>query len=87
MRVFVVIASGDAAKVESALQNKQYPFFSVRADVWLVAAEGTTRELAENIGIRGGETSPGLVCAISGYSGRLRKEAWEWLALHEATNE
>lgn len=88
MRVFVVVATGDGSKVRTALQEKGYQHFPVKADAWLVAFEGTTRELAENVGIRGGETSPGLVCAISGYSGRLPKEAWEWLGLHhEAANE
>ena len=87
MRVFVVIATGDGVKVEAALREKEYQHFPVKGDVWLVAFDGTTRELAENIGIRGGETSSGLVCVISGYSGRLRKEAWEWLGLHEAASE
>jgi hypothetical protein len=87
MRVFVVIATRDGSKVQAALQEKQYQNFPVREDAWLVAFNGTTRELAENLGIRGGQTSPGLVCAISGYGGRLPKEAWEWLGLHEVTSE
>jgi hypothetical protein len=85
MRVFVVVATRDGPKVEAAL--KEYQHLPVKDDVWLVAFDGTTRELAQNIGIRSGDTSPGLVCAISGYSGRLPKEAWEWLSLHEVASE
>jgi hypothetical protein len=87
MRVFVVVATRDGPKVQAALSERQYQHLPVKGDVWLVAFDGTTKELAQNIGIRGGETSPGLVCAISAYSGRLPKEAWEWLSLHEVTSE
>jgi hypothetical protein len=87
MRAFVVIATRDSPKVQTALREKGYQYYTVNSDVWLVAFDGTTRQLAEELGVRSGQTGPGLVCAISGYSGRLPKEAWEWLALHEAKNE
>jgi hypothetical protein len=88
MRVFVVIATGTTPqKVLTAIQDGKYTYLPVKGDVWLVAFEGTTRELAEAIGIRGGENGPGLVCAIASYSGRLPNQAWEWLALHEAKSE
>lgn len=91
MRVFIVVATGNAPgaapKVLAAIQEKQFPYLPIKGDVWFVAFDGTTRELAESIGIRGGETSAGVVCPIAGYSGRLPKDAWDWLAIHETKSE
>jgi len=85
--VFVVVATGNAPKVLAAIQAKNYAYYTVKSDVWLVAFDGTTRELAESTGIRSGESGPGLTCLITGYSGRLPKEAWEWLGVHEVRSE
>jgi hypothetical protein len=73
--------------VLAAIQLKGYAHFSVKNDVWFVAFDGTIRELAEATGIRAGETGSGVVCPIAGYSGRLPKEAWDWLGVHEAQSE
>lgn len=87
MRVFVVISTSSPPAVLSAIQRLNHAHYAVKPDVWLVAAETTTRELTEALGIRGGENGAGLVCAISSYGGRLPKEAWEWLGLYEAKSE
>jgi hypothetical protein len=87
MRVFIVVATITPPKVGEAITSLKLANYPLRSDAWLVASESTTRELAEKLGIRGGENGAGLVCLIEGYSGRLVKDAWEWLALHEAKSE
>jgi hypothetical protein len=58
--------------------------YRLKADVWVVDYDGTTRALAEKIGIRG--TSPGgstgVVFPVSNYSGRAATEFWEWMKIH-----
>lgn len=87
MRVFVVVATSGAAAILTAIKAQKLPYYPLRDDAWMVASGSTTRALAEGLGIRGGTTGSGLVCLIEGYSGRLPKDAWEWLTLYEAKSE
>ena len=51
---------------------------------WLVSHTGTTKELAEILGISisdGNDTTPGIVVAITSYWGRATPDVWEWLQL------
>lgn len=82
MRIFAVIATKNPPDIGRKIRD-ELTNFQIKDDVWLVAASGTTREFAEQLGIRGGETDSGLVCSIESYSGRLPKDAWEWLAVHK----
>lgn len=87
MKVFVVIATTNPSRIGNTIQTAKFPSFALRDDAWLVASDATTREVAERLGIRGGESGSGIVCSINGYSGRMPKDVWEWLALHEAQSE
>jgi hypothetical protein len=87
MKVFIVVATRAAAAVSAAIRSKNLAHFEIKEDTWLIASDSTTRSLAEDLGIRGGQTGSGLVCLIEGYSGRLPKDAWEWLGLYEAKSE
>jgi hypothetical protein len=53
----------------------------------LLAQKKTTKNLAETLGIRGGESGASLVCLVENYSGRLPSEAWEWIRAHENKDE
>lgn len=87
MRIFMVMSSRDPDKLAEKISKSGYENFKIKSDSWFVSADGTTREVAEKLGIRGGETGPGIVCLVESYSGRLPKEAWEWLGLREARSE
>jgi hypothetical protein len=58
-------------------------FFSMGRSQWLVAAEGTAREVSDKLKITGVEP-PGItssvVFSVSGYFGRASSEVWEWIA-------
>ena len=61
-------------------------FYELKPDTWLVRYNGTTRELAEKIGVRQGTSGTGLVVSITGYSGRAPGDIWEWLKLNWETD-
>jgi hypothetical protein len=56
--------------------------YRLKQDTWFAAFNGTTRELAERLGIRGGERGAGVVVSIENYSGRTKTDLWEWLRLN-----
>ncbi len=89
MPIFIVVAT---RKVKSpsfaeAIQRENLKYYELKDDAWLLSYKGTTRELADLLGIRGGETGPGIVCLIESYSGRLPRDVWEWLKIYEGENE
>lgn len=55
--------------------------YELSHDQWMVVFEGTTQELAEKAGIRGGEEriGTGLALSVTTYSGRANTGLWEWL--------
>jgi hypothetical protein len=76
-QVFAVIATRGAE-----VQKLPEPsYYEIKDDAWLVSYEGTTRQLAERLGIRGGESGSGLVILAAGYSGRASSDVWEWLTV------
>ena len=87
MRVFVVIGRSQPKQIATAIESRGLASFEVDHNAWMVASDGTTREVAERLGIRNGENGTGLVCLIESYSGRLPADAWEWLKVYEAKSE
>lgn len=82
MSVFAVMSMGDGAstleaKIASVVGEGSR--FLLRDDVWLVAYDGTTQLLAEKLGIRSGESQPGIVLLVSNFSGRASPDIWAWL--------
>jgi hypothetical protein len=82
-QIFMVVAFRNPEAVRSRLiEIGSLVFYEPKPDTWLVRFGGTTRELAERLGIRQGDSGPGLVVSISGYSGRASNDLWEWLKLN-----
>lgn len=78
--MFIVVATKGADRVREAVTNfPDNSYYELRPDTWLVSYEGTTRKLAEDLGIIQGVNGSGLVAPISGYSGRGPSDMWEWL--------
>jgi hypothetical protein len=89
MPIFVVIATKNASDVEARIDALASEpgraidrFYPLRGDTWFVSYRGTTKELAEMLGIRQGETGSGVVVSIENYSGRASNDLWEWLKLN-----
>jgi hypothetical protein len=83
MLLFAVIATRGHKTIASAIEAKhQGKFYPVKDDVWLVAYDGTTQSLAEDLGIRDGRNGSGLVIPVGNYSGRASADLWEWLKVN-----
>ena len=84
--VFVVLSQHPNMDehLDAAIKEK-FPgnfFFMGRAQ-WLVAAEGTAREVSDKLGITGVEPPrvvSTVVFGVAGYYGRASSEMWEWVA-------
>jgi hypothetical protein len=89
MPVFVVIATRGADQIGERVGTLDgiKARFPIKDDAWLVTYEGTTRSLAEELGIRSGDSGSGLVFPIANYAGRAASELWEWLKLHMPKDE
>jgi hypothetical protein len=80
--VYFVTAHSQAASVRERIYGMiaQDDRYDLASDQWLVKFEGSTQDLAEKAGIRGGDAQigTGLVLSVSTYSGRAPTELWDW---------
>lgn len=84
-QIFAVIATRETDSVRREIEKfASDAFYQLTSDTWLVSYEGTTRQLAEHLGIRKGLTGAGLVILVGGYSGRASSDVWEWLKVHRS---
>lgn len=85
MPIFIIVSTRNinSPKFVAAIKREKLKHYELKNDTWLISYKGTTRELADVLGIRDGDTGPGIVCLIEGYSGRLPRDAWEWLKIYE----
>jgi hypothetical protein len=81
-QIFLVVGSKNPAAILTRIQELKLPYHSLQDDVWLIAYNGTTREMAEVLGVRDGSVGTGIVSAINSYSGRAAQEVWEWLKVN-----
>jgi hypothetical protein len=89
MPIFVVIATKEARQVGERIRAVQSDpeggitsCYELKPDTWFVAYDGTTRQLAEALGVRSGETGSGVVVSVENYSGRAGSDLWEWLRIN-----
>ena len=84
MPLFVVIAKSNPAAIKARVEDGyKDAYYELRNDAWIIDANVTSRELAENVGIRNDpHVGTGLVVSINGYSGRAENDLWEWLNVH-----
>ena len=87
MPVFVIILNRRQEMVVPRIEKfPEADRYRIKGDVWLVNYLGTSRSLAENIGIRGSSRGgpTGVVFPILDYSGRASPDLWDWLKLRTA---
>lgn len=82
MPLFLIVSDKNNPVLEKNIKS-EFPedHYIVAGNHWLVAADKTTRELADLFDIRVGGKGPAVVFKITAYSGRHRAGLWEWLAL------
>lgn len=83
--VFVVLAPGGPSPypAEESIR-KAFPndFYKFSDGIWFVSADGTSKEIAEKLGLDITKTSPVgpmLVMPTTGYFGLAGADLWEWL--------
>ena len=81
--VYFLTAHSQAARVRErvAAMFPEDERFELADDEWMVVFDGTTQELAEKAGIRGGDDQigTGLALSVTTYSGRAKTGLWDWL--------
>lgn len=88
MNQFVVIPTMSEtstldAKVQARFGTK---CFQLPLGQWLVAYDGTSKQLSDELGISEGEVGvTALVLGISGYFGRANKDIWEWMSVNASS--
>jgi len=79
-QMFLVVAVRGADRIKQSVELlPSDDYYEVKPDTWFVLYDGTTRKLAETLGIRDGKNGTGVVVPVGGYSGRSSAELWEWL--------
>jgi hypothetical protein len=83
-QVFIVLIISNEHAVAQNLREAvpEGDWFEIGGDKFAVTFDGTSRDLAEKIGIRANPSvGSGIVFPITTYSGRADPALWEWLAL------
>lgn len=81
MSVFAIIGTYNPAAIKNAIVA-QYGanHYEVATNAWFVSDSGSTKDVADKLGITKGETGvQGVVVKFDGYSGRGPATAWTWL--------
>ena len=74
----------DAEGLLDKVKTLEIPVYTDEAPTtYFVSYNGTTRELAEAIGLSNGESGTGIVIPVSNYYGYAAKDLWEWINIHE----
>jgi hypothetical protein len=86
MGMFTVIATREPEKIGAKINETcgDGTYYALGPNAWLVDFDGTTRDLAEALGIRAGDTGAGVVLSVENYSGRASPDIWEWMKVHFA---
>jgi len=81
MAVFAIIASS-APQLLKAAVTTQYgaSHFQFTDNVWFVSDTGTTKDVADKLGISDGKVGAlGAVLQFGAYSGRATGSVWTWM--------
>ena len=85
-QVFVIVATRNAEAIGTRIEGLDVPYLAFRDDAWLLVFPGTSRELADKLAIRKGESGSALVLAVANYSGRASSDVWEWFRVNWPQN-
>jgi hypothetical protein len=80
MPIFTVIRLAEKATIAEAIErNFAEDHYDLGHGTWLVASNGTAKELADQLGISDGTNGTGLVLEIASYFGRANPAIWTWI--------
>ena len=81
MAIFLVVPDHPSEEFTNNLTNEVAgnDLLRLPSQAYLVSYAGTSRALADAIGLSEGRPTGGLVVAVGPYWGRASKDVWEWL--------
>ena len=80
MGTFIIIPiDGTTTEIDQTLPQFGNKALRLPTGQWLVAYDGTSRQLSDEVGISESSGSA-LVLNFSAYWGRAGKDIWEWIA-------
>ncbi len=85
MALFVIIPTSlESSALDTAVTEKfSKKCFKLQRGEWLVAYDGTSKQLSDDLKITDGEIGvSAVVLGFSGYFGRSSKDIWEWLSVN-----
>ena len=85
-QIFTIVATRNASAIRDAIKELGVQFIPIKEDSWILVYAGTTKELGDRLGIRGGETGSAMIFAVNNYSGRASADIWEWLKVNWPQN-
>lgn len=86
MAIFLVIPTVPKAEIKPELKAKitehQLPHYLLNNGGYLVAFNGTSKELSDRLEISEGQSGTAIVASIGSYYGRAPNDVWEWMSAH-----
>lgn len=81
MNIYVIIPTQPTHTKLDELIKKEFEGYNYHLPQgeWLVAFNGTSRELSDKLGISDGSNGSAIIVGISGYYGRASTDLWEWI--------
>lgn len=82
MQIFAVISQPNpntdrlAAVIEETFPQDH---LKVSDDVWLVAGEGTPKEVSDKLGVSNGTNGSAIVVEVGAYFGFASRNIWNWI--------
>ena len=80
----------DDQYIRGKLEQLHCGYFLIEApNVYMVAFQGTCHELTRKLGCDNKTPVPGklLILQVTDYSGYAHKELWEWISLHQRSEQ
>jgi hypothetical protein len=84
MNIFAIIPTDDyEALSEQINQDFAGSHYELPHGEWLIAFNGTTKELSDRLGISDGQHGSAIIFLVTNYWGFADKNIWEWVATKE----
>ncbi len=80
MSVFAVIQTRFDRRLEENIANHTH--LKIRDGVWLIAAEGTAKDVSDLLGVTEGQAGSAIILKPAAYHGRTSTDTWDWMRAH-----
>ena len=86
MSTFIVVPVSGTTNIDQVLPKKfGNKALQLPRGEWLVAYDGTSRQLSDDIGIGESPSDSAIILNFSAYWGLAGQDVWEWIAANRGT--